>query len=107
MMQIFEPNELAVMDIENLRLHYSRTIQHWAERFEQHKSVICKMMDEPFVRAWSLYLYGSIAAFNVGSLQLFQVVFNPLHKNDLPRSRAYMYPQENNTVSTVETFESR
>lgn len=94
MMQIFEPNELAVTDIENLRLHYSRTLEIWAQRFEQHKPIITQMMDEQFVKAWSLYLYGSIAAFNVGKLQLFQVVFYHMHNNELPISRHYMYQDE-------------
>ena len=33
------------------------------------------MFDETFVRAWRLYLVGSIAAFIAGRLQLFQVLF--------------------------------
>ena len=32
MMEIFEPNELSVLDVENLRLHYARTLEHWLER---------------------------------------------------------------------------
>ena len=31
------------------------------------------MYDERFVRMWRMYLAGSIAAFESGSLQLFQV----------------------------------
>ena len=34
-----------------------------------------KMFDEPFMRAWRLYLAGSEASFTTGSMQLFQVVF--------------------------------
>ena len=33
------------------------------------------MFDDRFVRMWRLYLLGSQAAFTVGELQLFQVVF--------------------------------
>ena len=35
------------------------------------------MFDETFVRAWRLYLAGSVAAFPTGTMQLFQVVFAP------------------------------
>jgi len=49
------------------------------------------MMDEEFFKAWGLYLHGSTAAFNVGELQLFQVVFNHSTNNKLPWSRLYMY----------------
>jgi cyclopropane-fatty-acyl-phospholipid synthase len=91
---IFEPNELAIIDLENLRLHYSRTLQMWAQRFEQHHEDIVEMMDEEFYRAWRLYLYGSIAAFNVGELQLFQVVFTHVTNNAVPWTRKHIYDRE-------------
>ncbi|MCK4709094.1 MAG: class I SAM-dependent methyltransferase, partial [Gammaproteobacteria bacterium] len=91
MMGIFEPNQLATNDVENFRLHYARTLAMWGERFEQHKEEITEMMDEEFVRAWGLYLYGSLAAFNVGELQLFQVVFSHTEDNSIPWSRHHLY----------------
>jgi cyclopropane-fatty-acyl-phospholipid synthase len=91
MMDIFEPNHLSVLDVENLRLHYSLTLQHWLQRYEEHSDEVLQMMDEEFVRTWRLYLAGSIAAFNVGELQLFQVVFARDRNNKLPWSRAYLY----------------
>jgi len=94
MMQIFEPNDLAAYDVENLRLHYSKTLEAWADRFEGHETEITEMMDEEFVKAWGLYLYGSLAAFNVGELQLFQVVFGHVENNDIHWSRHYMYDPE-------------
>ena len=48
-------------------------------------------MDEEFVKAWRLYLAGSIAAFKVGELQLYQVVFARCANNDLAWSRAHLY----------------
>ena len=50
------------------------------------------MFDERFFRTWRLYLAGSIAAFRVGSLQLFQVVFTRDSNNDIPWTRDYLYP---------------
>ena len=75
MMDIVEPYNFSVLDIENLRLHYAKTIRHWLERFDGHEQTITKMFDDRFVRAWRLYLSGSIATFLVGALQLFQVTF--------------------------------
>jgi cyclopropane-fatty-acyl-phospholipid synthase len=95
MMQVFEPNNLAVNDVENIRLHYLRTIKMWIERFEQHKEEITEMMDEEFVKAWGLYLYGSLSAFNVGELHLFQVVFGHAENNHLPWSRHHLYEGKN------------
>jgi cyclopropane-fatty-acyl-phospholipid synthase len=91
MMDIFEPHDLSVLDVENLRLHYARTLEHWLERFEAHSDEIRYQFDEAFVRAWRLYLAGSIAAFNTGELQLFQIVFNRALSNDVPWSRAHLY----------------
>ncbi|MCC6714044.1 MAG: class I SAM-dependent methyltransferase, partial [Gammaproteobacteria bacterium] len=91
MMEIFEPNEFSVLDVENLRLHYSRTLTAWLDRFEANIDTVRSMYDETFARAWRLYLAGSIAAFNVGALQLFQVVFTRATNNDLPCSRMHIY----------------
>jgi cyclopropane-fatty-acyl-phospholipid synthase len=91
MMEIFEPSGFSVLDIENLRLHYSRTLIAWLDRYEANVDLVREMYDESFVRAWRLYLLGSIAAFNVGALQLFQVVFTRANNNDLPWSRMHVY----------------
>jgi len=91
MMGIFEPNQFSVLDVENLRLHYAKTLQHWLERFEQVVDRLTGRYDEPFVRTWRLYLAGSIAAFLTGSLQLFQVVFAHSSNNHIPWTRAHVY----------------
>jgi cyclopropane-fatty-acyl-phospholipid synthase len=91
MMAIFEPNGLSVQDVENLRLHYARTLVLWLERFESSVPRVRQMYDDTFVRAWRLYLASSAAAFLCGSLQLFQVVFARRHDNALPRSREHVY----------------
>jgi cyclopropane-fatty-acyl-phospholipid synthase len=91
MMDIFEPNALSVLDVENIRLHYARTLEHWMDRFEKQREQIEQMMDAEFVLAWRLYLAGSTAAFKVGDLQLFQVVFARDSNNELPWSRAHLY----------------
>ena len=94
MMDIFEAHEFSVLDVENLRLHYAKTLEHWLERFNRHAEKIEKSYDSAFVRAWRLYLAGSIAGFKAGTLQLFQVVFTRGDNNDLPWSRAHLYKFE-------------
>jgi cyclopropane-fatty-acyl-phospholipid synthase len=91
MMEIFEPNGLSVLDVENLRLHYARTLEHWLENYEAQVDAIRSMFDEAFVRAWRLYLTGSNRAFEQGSLQLFQVLFSRSGMNAIPRTRAHLY----------------
>ena len=94
MMEIFEPYGLCILDIENLRLHYARTIEHWLERFEQHADQIAQMFDESFVRAWRLYLCGSLANFNTGCLELFQVLFSRRGNNQIPWTRGHLLYSE-------------
>jgi cyclopropane-fatty-acyl-phospholipid synthase len=88
---IFEPGGLSVLDVENLRLHYARTLVHWLGRFENTVEQVRAMFGEPFVRAWRLYLAGSEAAFATGWMQLFQVVFTRTGENDVPWTRDHLY----------------
>ena len=91
MMRIFEPSDLSVLDVENIRLHYALTLRHWLERYEGAVDRVRTMFDEFFVRMWRLYLAGSIAAFETGTLQLFQVLFTTEENNQIPLTREFMY----------------
>jgi cyclopropane-fatty-acyl-phospholipid synthase len=85
--RILEPHGLSVLDVENLRLHYAKTVEHWRHRFDNASGRVREMFDETFVRAWRLYLAGSQAAFTTGSMQLFQVVFARGSSNAIPWTR--------------------
>ena len=89
--EVTAPAGMSVVDIENLRLHYARTISDWSERFISARDRIRGMYGEEFCRAWELYLAGSEAAFHTGWMQLFQVVFAPRESPPpfLTRSRIY------------------
>jgi cyclopropane-fatty-acyl-phospholipid synthase len=92
MMQIFEPWNLSVLDVENIRQHYALTLRHWLERYEGALDKVRAMsFDETFVRMWRLYLAGSIAAFETGTMQLFQVLFTTQENNRIPLTRDYLY----------------
>jgi cyclopropane-fatty-acyl-phospholipid synthase len=91
MLEILEPLDLVVNDVENLRLHYAKTLEHWLHRFNMHKRQITDMYDEHFLRAWRLYLCGSIANFQANALQLYQIVFTRAVPTDMPWTRAYLY----------------
>jgi cyclopropane-fatty-acyl-phospholipid synthase len=91
MVEIFEPLRCSILDVENLRPHYALTIEHWLARFEAHRDRIADMYDEPFVRAWRLYLSGSMAAFRAGTLQLFQILFNRAGANNAAWTRDHLY----------------
>jgi len=90
-MDIFEPQDYSVLDVENIRLHYARTLEHWLERFENSYEQVRETYGANFARMWRLYLAGSAAGFRVGTLQLFQVVFAGSQCKTIPWNRAYLY----------------
>lgn len=95
MMQIFEPFDFSVLDVENLRLHYAKTLEHWLQRYEDNVGQVKEMFDERFVRTWRLYLAGSLTSFKTGDMQLFQVTFAHADNNQIPWTRQYLYePQD-------------
>ena len=91
MVSLFAPDELAVIDVENLRRHYELTLRDWLSAFERCADEVRRMFDEEFVRTWRLYLAGSRAAFLTGDMQLFQVLFAPRSNDDWALTRAHLY----------------
>jgi cyclopropane-fatty-acyl-phospholipid synthase len=93
MLDVLEPWNFSVLDVENLRLHYAQTLKHWLARFDAAEPTVRDMFDAAFVRAWRLYLAGSVAGFTTGSLQLFQVVFSRHGSDAIPWTRTHLYHQ--------------
>jgi cyclopropane-fatty-acyl-phospholipid synthase len=88
---VLESQRFAAVDVENLRRHYARTLEHWLERFEKTAPRVQAMYDERFVRTWRLYLASSIASFRSGSCQLYQVLFARQDDVELPWTRDWIY----------------
>ena len=88
---ILAPAGMSVLDVENLRLHYARTLAHWSERFAASRDDVAARFGEEFARAWELYLAGSEATFATGWMQLFQVVFAPRESAPPSWTRADLY----------------
>lgn len=93
-MAVLQPWNFSVLDVENLRNHYVRTLELWLDRFERSWESVVKLLGTETARAWRLYLAGSIAAFRVGNLQLFQVIFAGAKCQKIPWTRAYLYSDQ-------------
>ena len=91
MMAVFEPQRFSVLDVENLRPHYARTCAEWLKNFEDVAEEVARTYSEEFVRKWRLYLAGSSAGFQSGTLQLYQVLFTPHGNANVPWTRKYQY----------------
>ncbi|MBX4264853.1 cyclopropane-fatty-acyl-phospholipid synthase family protein [Clostridium estertheticum] len=83
--------DFELIDIESLRRHYGKTLEHWAENFENALPIIAKSKDEMFIRMWRLYLNSCAASFNCGNINLHQILFAKGVNNDLPLTREYLY----------------
>ncbi len=77
------------LDVENLRLHYNRTLLCWEKNFKEHIDEVRSMFDERFVRMWDLYLSACAATFHNGVIDIHQVLFTKGINNDLPMVRWY------------------
>jgi cyclopropane-fatty-acyl-phospholipid synthase len=70
MLEVLEPFDMAVLDVENLRRHHALTLEHWLRRFDA-----ANQGDDRRIRMHRLHLASAIAAFRVGTRQLYEVVF--------------------------------
>lgn len=77
------------LDVENLRLHYNRTLLCWEKNFREHIDEVRQMFDERFVRMWDLYLSACAATFHNGIIDIHQILFTKGINNDLPMVRWY------------------
>jgi cyclopropane-fatty-acyl-phospholipid synthase len=89
---------LEILDIENLRRNYARTLGAWAERFDANWEHIRKIdpqrFDETFRRIWRIYLYSCAEMFRAsrGYTHLFQITYSKGNVGgDYPMSRAHLY----------------
>lgn len=82
-------NNFHTLDVENLRLHYNRTLLCWKKNFEEHIDEVERRFDEQFVRMWKLYLSSCAATFHNGIIDLHQILFTNGINNDLPLVRWY------------------
>jgi cyclopropane-fatty-acyl-phospholipid synthase len=83
--------KLIPTDIENLRLHYARTLEEWSARYEVHAKKIEALYDASFVRMWRMFLNGCIANFRYGDMRLYHVLFTNGLNNTMPLTREHLY----------------
>ncbi|WP_430504758.1 class I SAM-dependent methyltransferase [Ralstonia pseudosolanacearum] len=84
---------LEALDVESLRRHYARTLEHWADRFETNGETIRKIVGEKTYRIWRVYLAGCAHAFDADEVSIFQILCQKSGKPaaSIPWSRRYIY----------------
>ena len=89
MISCMAEDDFHIMDVENLRLHYNKTLLCWAENFHRHLAQEQTMFDERFLRMWDLYLNACAATFHNGIIDLHQILATKGINNDFPMVRWY------------------
>ncbi len=75
---------LVIQDLENIGLHYAKTLNIWADNFkQQHDEVIKLGFDDEFYRKWVYYLNYCEAAFKTRFLSNLQLVISRVCNSDL------------------------
>ena len=80
-----------LVDVENLRQHYDRTLGHWAARFEANLDEVRRYMNEQEIRMWRFYLVGCQMGFRYNPLHVFQVLYSRGRRHDWPLVREELY----------------
>ena len=89
MVNIMADEDFHILDIENLRRHYNKTLLCWDKNFHEHLDEVREMFDERFIRMWDLYLAGCAAAFYTGVIEVHQILITNGVNNELPIIRWY------------------
>lgn len=93
---------LELLDVENLRPHYARTLWAWSDGLERQLDAARAVTNERTVRAYRLYLAGCAMSFERGWISLYQLLGSrPTGReadgtmrgaqSDFPFNREYMY----------------
>lgn len=84
-------NDFHLLDVESLRLHYAKTLEHWSKNFENNMDLVREKYDDRFIKMWRLYLNACAASFRTSGLDLHQLIFSKGLNNDLPMTRHSLY----------------
>jgi cyclopropane-fatty-acyl-phospholipid synthase len=73
---INKTSDMTMVDLKDMGLHYSRTLNLWHEQFNQRIEDVKKMgFDERFIRKWNYYLNYCEAAFKSRNINVMQMVY--------------------------------
>jgi cyclopropane-fatty-acyl-phospholipid synthase len=85
---------LEVADIESLRAHYAKTLEHWSRRLEARLDDAARVVSERTLRIWRAYLAGCSYGFRQGWVSIYQVLASRQREpgpTALPLTRDWIY----------------
>ena len=82
-----ERAQFEIQDVENLRMHYARTLRHWVARLEAAHDAAIEHVSEATYRVWRLYMAASALEFESGGTGIYQIL-----ASRRPQSHPYAQP---------------
>ncbi len=85
---------METLDVENLRRHYAKTLEHWSANYERAAPQLKALVPELTYRVWRVYLGGCAYGFTQDWMSIYQVLLCKSggdRQNTTPMSRAYIY----------------
>jgi cyclopropane-fatty-acyl-phospholipid synthase len=83
-----------VTDVESLRPHYARTLQHWSRRLESQLERAAALVSDRTLRVWRAYLAGCSYGFEQGWVSVYQLLGSCQRSagpTELPLTRDWIY----------------
>jgi cyclopropane-fatty-acyl-phospholipid synthase len=97
-----ERTGLWILDCENLRIHYAKTLRCWHERLLAIKD----QFDEQFYRMWEFYLVACEMGFLYQGLTVYQLLLGK-HPDAAPLTRDFMHEEEQRLQGEAESGPAR
>ncbi len=91
-----EEASFEIHDVENLRMHYAKTLRHWVARLEAHHAQALAHVSEATYRVWRLYMAASAVEFESGGTAIHQILASRRpdrhpYPSPLPLTRGDLY----------------
>lgn len=74
---------LELLNAENFRTHYIKTLNDWIVRMEKHKRQLLKVVSDSVYRIYHVFFIGSLISFKFQEIALFQNLFQKPIKNQI------------------------
>lgn len=74
-----------IIDVESLRTHYAKTLEHWVRNLEKNEEKARALVPEKIYRIWRLYMAGSAFGFEKGNINVYQILVSKHSVPGLPR----------------------
>jgi cyclopropane-fatty-acyl-phospholipid synthase len=81
-----ERAQFEIQDVENLRMHYAKTLREWVARLEAAHEEAIAHVSEATYRVWRLYMAASALEFESGGTGIYQILASR-------RPDSHPYPQ--------------